>query len=68
MDSILPEIGNTLFKLRLLSKFDKGDLLNEELIVLSTKKVEYGYVSKVTTVEDFYHKQFLVKYSQYLKF
>ena len=61
-------IDNKPFKLRLINKFNKGDLINEHLIILSTEKLEYGYCHKVTTEEDYKHKQFLVKYSNYLRF
>lgn len=63
-----PGIGNQTFKLRLTQLFDKGDILNDHLIILSTEKLEYGYCHKVTTEEDYKHKQFLVKYSNYLRF
>lgn len=63
-----PGIGNETFKIVFDVLFTRGDLLNEELIVISTEKTVGGYVSKVTTLEDFYHKQFLIKYRQYLWF
>lgn len=63
-----PGIGNKTFVLRLTTEFLKGEILNDHLIILSTKKLDFDYVSKVTTEEDYLHKQFLVKYSEYLKF
>lgn len=63
-----PGIEGKVFEIVMDAEWSTRDILlsSDEVIVLSSKKIDNGYKTRVEYFDVFRHKEFTIKYSQYL--